>query len=157
MNITVFNTMNTFSSQLIEAAEDEIVGDKLSELGAWKIDVDTEVLFDKKIAAGAFGIVYLAKMRATGRKVAVKQLLSDQVNQENMERFFSEILLHSKLHHPHLVEMIAASWEPPNLCLVLAYCEGGDLKGLLEAKSEQYMWPSHKLRMVKEISQAICE
>ncbi|GMH52232.1 hypothetical protein TL16_g01187 [Triparma laevis f. inornata] len=141
--------------KLIEQAEDEIVGDKIAELGAWKVDVDTEVVFDKKIAAGAFGIVYLAKMRATGRNVAVKQLLSDQVNQENMERFFSEILLHSKLHHPHLVEMIAASWEPPNLCLVLAYCQGGDLKGLLENKYESLRWTSHKLRFCKEISQAI--
>mmetsp|Transcript_8197 Transcript_8197/g.14896 ORF Transcript_8197/g.14896 Transcript_8197/m.14896 type:complete len:1012 (+) Transcript_8197:168-3203(+) len=141
--------------KLIEQAEDEIVGDEIAELSAWKVDIDTEVVFDKKIAAGAFGIVYLAKMRATGRNVAVKQLLSDQVNKENMDRFFSEILLHSKLHHPHLVEMIAASWEPPNLCLVLAYCQGGDLKGLLENKWESLHWSSQKLRFCKEISQAI--
>jgi serine/threonine protein kinase len=119
------------------------------------VDVDAEVVFDRKVAAGSFGIVYLAKMRATSRSVAVKQLLSDQVNPENMERFFSEILLHSKLHHPHLVEMIGASWEPPNLCLILAYCEGGDLKGLLESEWNELQWPSHKLRMVKEISQAV--
>ncbi len=141
--------------KMIEAAEDEIVGDALSELGAWKIDVDHEVAFDKKVAAGAFGIVYLGKLRSTGRNVAVKQLLSDQVTKENMDRFFSEILLHSKLHHPHLVEMIGASWEPPNLCLVLSYCEGGDLKGLLESKWEQLRWSSHKLKFMKEISQAV--
>ena len=141
--------------KIIEAAEDEFVGDNIAELGAWKVDVDTEVVFDRKVAAGSFGIVYLAKMRATSRNVAVKQLLSDQVNPENMERFFSEILLHSKLHHPHLVEMIGASWEPPNLCLILAYCEGGDLKGLLESEWNELQWSSHKLRMVKEISQAV--
>mmetsp|Transcript_3735 Transcript_3735/g.7539 ORF Transcript_3735/g.7539 Transcript_3735/m.7539 type:complete len:1023 (+) Transcript_3735:27-3095(+) len=141
--------------KMIEQAEDQFVGDKIAELSAWKVDVDTEVLFDRKVAAGSFGIVYLAKMRATKRNVAVKQLLSDQVNPENMERFFSEILLHSKLHHPHLVEMIGASWEAPNLCLILAYCQGGDLKGLLETEWDVLAWPSHKLRMVKEISQAI--
>jgi len=72
-----------------------------------------------------------------------------------MQRFFQEILLHSSLHHPHLVEMVSASWEPPNLCLVLAYCEGGDLKGLLEDRWESLKWQSHKLRMMREIAQAM--
>jgi serine/threonine protein kinase len=72
-----------------------------------------------------------------------------------MQRFFQEILLHSSLHHPHLVEMIGASWEPPNLCLVLAYCEGGDLKGLLENAFDKLKWQSHKLRMMREIAQAM--
>ena len=141
--------------RLIQSMEDKMLGDTISELGAWKIAVDTDVIFDRKLGSGTFGIVYLAMMRETGRQVAVKQLLNDQVDEENMERFFSEIILHSKLHHPHLVEMIGASWEPPNLCLVLAYCEGGDLFHLLEENYSKLTWRAHKLRMMKEISQAM--
>jgi serine/threonine protein kinase len=140
---------------IIEEEQEAVVGDRMAELKAWKMDIDSEIQFDKKVAAGAFGIVYLGTLRSTGRKCAVKQLLSDQVNQENMSRFFQEILLHSSLHHPHLVDMIAASWEPPNLCLVLAYCEGGDLNDLLEERFDVLKWQSHKLRMMREIAQAM--
>jgi len=73
-----------------------------------------------------------------------------------MERFFGEILLHSRLHHPHVVVMLGASWEAPNFCLVLEYCEQGDLETMLKSGDSSVLtWFTHKLRIANEIAQGV--
>ena len=49
----------------------------LQGLSGFKVDVEQELEFHKKIGEGAFGIVYLAKFR--GDTVAVKQLIAEKV------------------------------------------------------------------------------
>ena len=89
---------------IIEEEQEAVVGDRMAELKAWKMDVDTEIQFDKKVAAGAFGIVYLGKLRATGRDVAVKQLLSDQVRHTHCHTQ-PHALPHTQPHaQPHTVQ-----------------------------------------------------
>lgn len=73
--------------------------------------------------------MYIGEFR--GQKVAVKQLVSDKVDDENLKRFQSEIELMAQLHHPNIVQMIAASWEPPHLAIILELCSQGDLKRAL--------------------------
>jgi predicted Ser/Thr protein kinase len=59
-------------------------GDKTLQVAGFKIDVEEEVQFAKKIGEGSFGIVYVGKFR--GMQVAVKQLISDHVDEENLDR-----------------------------------------------------------------------
>ena len=53
--------------------------------------------------------------------------------------------------------MLGASWEPPNFCLVLEYCSGGDLDSLLKnpTLSENLTWFTDKLRIANEVAQGL--
>ena len=65
----------------------------------------SQLKMEKKLGSGAFGIVYLAKFR--GDNVAVKQITSNRVDEENLNRFVDEIVLLSKLHHPNISQVLA--------------------------------------------------
>ena len=51
-------------------------------LASYRCDVVADLQFEKKLGAGAFGIVYLAQFR--GESVADKQLISDKVDSDNL-------------------------------------------------------------------------
>jgi hypothetical protein len=121
---------------------------KLGPLSSFKVDLDTEVEFDKKIGSGAFGIVYTAVFRGT--KVAVKQLISEKVDDENLERFQDEILLMSKLHHPNIVIMLAASWEAPHLAILLELCTKGDVRQML-LKEKNSLSNDVRVKWIKQV------
>jgi serine/threonine protein kinase len=110
----------------------------LQGMSGYKVDLETELTFQRKLGEGAYGVVYLAKFR--GDTVAVKQLIADKVNKENMERFKSEILLLSTLHHPNICQILAAAWEAPNLAIVLEYAHHGDLQAFLYKYKERVKW-----------------
>ena len=63
-----------------------------------------------------------------GETVAVKQLVSEKVNADSLSRFKAEILLLTRLHHPNICQILAASWTPPHLAIVLEYALNGDLQ-----------------------------
>ena len=62
---------------------------------------------------------------------------------------------HSKLHHPNIVRMLGACWDPPNICLVLEYHEKGGLNDLLRNKEERLTWRKINMDMLIGIARAI--
>jgi len=69
-----------------------MVNAKMKELVAiesYKVNVDKEIKFGKILGEGSYGVVYLAQYR--GEKVAVKQILSNKLNESSIERFKEEV------------------------------------------------------------------
>ncbi|PRP87134.1 hypothetical protein PROFUN_01396 [Planoprotostelium fungivorum] len=97
-------------------------------LGAAKKSViNHEELTDlHMIGSGAFGVVYKASWRDI--TVAVKQIKSEHINEEQLKSFLKEVaILQSLRAHPNVVMFMGVTFPPQPLSLITEFCEGGCL------------------------------
>ncbi|KAG8838302.1 Protein kinase [Serendipita sp. 400] len=88
----------------------------------------------KKIGQGASGHVYVAKMLANSKKVAIKQM--DLAHQPRKELIVNEILVMKESQHPNIVNFLEAYLVKGNeLWVVMEYMEGGALTDVIENNS----------------------
>ena len=79
----------------------------------------------KQIGHGRFGEIYLCQEEKTERLLVLKALHSK--NLDAPARFEAKTLLRLR-RHPNIVELYDAFQEgPERLCLIMEYCDGGDL------------------------------
>ncbi|EQC27782.1 TKL protein kinase [Saprolegnia diclina VS20] len=88
--------------------------------GAWKSIRFDELRVGEKIGGGGVGIVYSGTYR--DQPVALKTLFDPRVDQALKDEYMDELLVMSKLQHPHVVHFIGACMEAPNLCFVMELC-----------------------------------
>ncbi|KAJ1354120.1 hypothetical protein KIN20_010939 [Parelaphostrongylus tenuis] len=120
----------------------------------WEIERRNLIIFEEeKLGSGAFGSVYLGKllgkscarkdfnsplsvnlMRAESCEVAVK-MLPEYADDISRGEFLREIgLMKSLGYHERLVNMLACITESEPLCLVVEYCNDGDLLRFLRER-----------------------
>ncbi|KRX02249.1 Protein kinase-like domain [Pseudocohnilembus persalinus] len=86
----------------------------------------------QKLGQGSFGSVYLVQKKQDGKLYAMKTLRKEQVFGKNLVKYVraeQEIL--SIMNHPFIVKLDSAFQTDNKLYLVMEYCPGGDLEGLL--------------------------
>jgi len=93
----------------------------------WDIDL-YEIKFEKRIGRGTAGTTYLAKW--SGQKVAVKVAA---ITKMGLDGWQTEVESLRKLHHPNVIRLLGCVYNetPLTYCLVLEYCNGGDLASAL--------------------------
>jgi ABC-type transport system substrate-binding protein/class 3 adenylate cyclase len=92
---------------------------------------------ERLIGRGSMGAVYLTEDNHLRRKVAVKVLAPELVEDERFRhRFLLESQLAASLEHPHIVPIYGAGEADENLFLAMKYIEGYDLRELLEATEQ---------------------
>ncbi|KAL5520435.1 hypothetical protein ACEPAG_9659 [Sanghuangporus baumii] len=94
---------------------------------------DPKVIYSKikKIGQGASGHVYVAKVLATGKKVAIKEM--DLSRQPRIELIVNEILVMKESQHPNIVNFLESYLVRNNeLWVVMEYMEGGALTDIIE-------------------------
>eukprot|EP01013_Petalomonas_cantuscygni_P000688 TRINITY_DN1069_c0_g2_i2.p1 TRINITY_DN1069_c0_g2~~TRINITY_DN1069_c0_g2_i2.p1 ORF type:complete len:201 (-),score=15.32 TRINITY_DN1069_c0_g2_i2:203-805(-) len=99
----------------------------------------------RKIGSGAYGTVFLARERATGRDVAVKIITNVFNNLNDAERVLRELMLLRRLNHENVVRLEAFSLYPSSgdfesISLVLSLMDT-DLHHVLASK--QPLSPEH--------------
>uniref|UniRef100_A0A158P6E3 Protein kinase domain-containing protein n=1 Tax=Angiostrongylus cantonensis TaxID=6313 RepID=A0A158P6E3_ANGCA len=120
----------------------------------WEIERRNLIIFEEeRLGSGAFGAVYLGKllgkscahknsnsplgvnlMRAESCEVAVK-MLPEYADDISRGEFLREIgLMKSLGYHERLVNMLACITESEPLCLVVEYCNDGDLLRFLRER-----------------------
>ncbi|CAL2045287.1 unnamed protein product [Caenorhabditis brenneri] len=125
----------------------------------WEIERRNLIIHnDKKLGSGAFGAVYLGKligkslahkdansplginlMRAENCQVAVK-MLPEYADEMSKHEFLREIALMKTLgYHERLVNMLACVTDSEPLCLVVEYCDNGDLLQFLRERCKYMM------------------
>eukprot|EP00957_Ditylum_brightwellii_P046224 3507285-Ditylum_brightwellii.AAC.1 len=93
----------------------------------WEIGL-YEVEFQKRIGRGMAGTTYLAKW--SGQDVAVKVAA---ITEMGVDGWNAEVKTLSKLHHPNIIRLLGSIYNehPLTYCLVLEYCDCGDLSKAL--------------------------
>ncbi|KAG1687759.1 hypothetical protein DVH05_004628 [Phytophthora capsici] len=108
--------------------------------GLWNDDVITakriprdKVKVKKLLSRGAYGEVY--KGVYNRQEVAVKVLLpSTRGNLQHVNDFLAEAKLTATMDHPHIVTFIGVAWDSlSDVCVVLEFMDGGDLRTLLNS------------------------
>ncbi|CAN0355048.1 unnamed protein product, partial [Ectocarpus sp. 13 AM-2016] len=111
--------------------------DERSELTAWdEIDYDKDLDFEgsTRLGSGGFGEVRTAKWN--GSDVAVKRLLADGLDRDDVRALRKEVCIHANLHFDHVVQLYAAYTIAPNLCLVVEFASEGSLRQYLSSTNE---------------------
>lgn len=87
---------------------------------------------DKHIATGGHGMLYRAHHQTTGQVVALKVLLPEHTQDEQLlQRLQQEVDIIRDLRHPHIVPLIE-SWQDNGIIyLTMPWLDGGNLRQLL--------------------------
>lgn len=88
----------------------------------------------KKIGEGAFGIVYLAIHKQSGIKCAVKKLITDELEGQDLVYFCREVKILACCHSYFLVPLLGFTYTSPYL-IVTEFIECGTLFNALHHKS----------------------
>ena len=94
----------------------------------------------KRIGRGNYGTVFVAKDRRNSRYYCLKQIQMEAFSEEERVQAHEEVHLLRKLDHPGIVKYHEHFIVDDTLCVVMAYCEGGDLAQVIKkrAKAEQF-------------------
>jgi serine/threonine-protein kinase len=98
------------------------------------------------VGQGQFGRVYCASHRKTGRLVALKELDKERFP---THKFLRELRFLLSLQHDNIVTCHALEHTPTGRYLVMDYCEGGTLRGLME--DDMRLHPSQCLKLTTDI------
>ncbi|ETK70934.1 TKL protein kinase [Phytophthora nicotianae CJ01A1] len=113
--------------------------------GLWDDDViiakripRDKVHIQTRISQGAFGEVYTGMFN--GRGVAVKMLLpSMRENLQLVNQFFAEAKMTAAMDHSNVITFIGVAWDSlSDVCVVLEYMDGGNLRSLLNQYEEKH-------------------
>lgn len=97
------------------------------EKSEWDISL-YEIQFQKRIGRGTAGTTYLATW--SGQEVAVKVAATTEMG---LEGWTTETASLQRLHHPNIIRLLGSIYNPSPLtyCLVLEFCNSGDLGAAL--------------------------
>lgn len=99
------------------------------DLSVWSIDY-SELDVKELIGKGFFGEVRRAKWK--GIDVAVKVIYREELDrQKDINRFYRELIIISKLRHPNICNFLGACLHSGNQCIVMEYLPGGNLYTLI--------------------------
>lgn len=93
--------------------------------------------FDKTLGQGSYGLVKLASNRATGAKCAVKIIKKKDHHVGSPQQLEVEIERLRILDHPHIVKLYEHYEDAEFVYLVMDYCSGGELLGLIKERKQQ--------------------
>lgn len=103
---------------------------------------DYEVI--EQIGRGAFGAAFLVLHKIEKKKYVMKKIRLNKQTEKFKKTAHQEMDLISRLNHPYVVEYKDAWVDKAGICIVTAYCEGGDIAELVRKARGQY-FPEEKL------------
>ncbi|XP_067451525.1 interferon-induced very large GTPase 1-like [Thunnus thynnus] len=81
----------------------------------------------KEIGKGGFGKAILVKSKEDGHQYVIKEIGISRMSPEERQKAQKEVEVLAKMSHPNIVQYKESFEEEDCLCIVMDYCEGGDL------------------------------
>jgi len=109
------------------AGERSNVGVVTIDGGEWEL-TEKQLVFNEKIASGAFGLLYRGSY--CGQEVAIKVLKSNVADgpvSDTLREFAQELNILRRVHHKNILQLIGALTKGKTLCLVTEFMHGGNL------------------------------
>ncbi len=124
-------------------SDDKLVG---KELGGCRLQ--------RRLGAGAIGVVYQAEQVSIGRPVAIKMLSSKAAGDPKVvQRFQRESKLCAQMQHPNVVSVYDCGFERGVHYLVMEFVEGQTLAGMLD-ESERIPW-TKAARLILQVARGL--
>ncbi|CAM9782650.1 unnamed protein product, partial [Ectocarpus fasciculatus] len=100
----------------------------------------------KVLGVGSFGKVYLMRHRQQRRLVCAKIIKIKNIPRKEREACRTEVDLMRRLHHPNIVGYKDSFLTPrkDHLCIVMEYCDGGDLSTQIK-NARKRLFPESKI------------
>lgn len=99
-----------------------------------------------RLGRGRFGVVHLARHKPSGWVCAIKTLKRREIAEHKLqEQVKKELEVQSLLQHPGIVRVWTWIVEPERIHVVMEYCMGGDLYGLLQKEGKFKLWKACSL------------
>lgn len=87
------------------------------------------------IGKGSYAKVILVRRKDTGQLLAIKSMKKKYIEQKNqVKRVMMERDILTQIDHPFLIKIHSAFQDEKKIFLVLEYCQGGELFGLLSKR-----------------------
>ncbi|CAD8209143.1 unnamed protein product [Paramecium pentaurelia] len=94
----------------------------------WNHDPEEEFELLELIGEGAYATVYKGRHKEDGQIVAIKIIpMVDEI-----ENLVQEIKILKDCQHPNIVSFLGSYYKDSNLWLIMEYCSGGSVLGLME-------------------------
>eukprot|EP00854_Cymbomonas_tetramitiformis_P017205 gene17205-20467_t len=91
------------------------------------------------LGSGSYGKVYKVRSKLDGAIYVLKKVSLPSNEAKDREAALKEAQVLSALRHPHIVPLIEYFWEEEewtqDLCLVMPFCEGGDLTQYMKRRA----------------------
>ncbi len=113
-----------------------------SELSKYRQQTESKYCILELVGQGQFGQVFRATHKISGQVVALKEL---EKNRFSTAKFLRELHFMISLQHPNVVTFQALEHTPTGRYLVMDYCEGGSLRGLMKLEGKLSLDLSLKL------------
>ena len=107
----------------------------------------------EELGRGAYGIVYKAIHKTTGKERAVKQIPKAQIKKNQYKRFINEVTALKQLDHHNVVKLFEVYEENSHVYLVQEICYGGELYDRI--LDQEYFSEQQAVPYFKQIVQAI--
>ena len=117
-----------------------------------KLDQD-EIIEEKKIGEGSFGIVYIGTFR--GNRVAIKKMKETENDEKGMEEFEKEVSMLDKFRSEYIIHFYGASFIPNKICMVTEYAEYGSLQELMNRRKDNPINKKLRIKILLDASKGI--
>ncbi|HUQ20740.1 MAG TPA: serine/threonine-protein kinase [Gemmatimonadaceae bacterium] len=113
----------------------------------------TTYTIERELGGGGMSRIYVANENSLDRKVVVKVLPPEVAAGVKVERFKREIQFLARLHHPHIVPLLAAGGDGALSWYVMPFMQGESLRGRLIRRGK--LPPAQVVRTLREVSSAL--
>jgi serine/threonine protein kinase len=90
------------------------------------------------IGNGSFGQVYIIKNKSEDKDYVIKKIKTRDITPKDRENIENEVGLLKTLGHPNIVSYKESFMDDEGyLCIIMAYCDGGDMYNKIRANKNQ--------------------
>lgn len=88
------------------------------------------------LGQGGFGSVMKGIHSETGEVAAIKFVAKSSFQQiTDLQQVYQEIQALRNLNHPHVIKILDVADDPENVCFIMEFCAGGELRAYVEKRS----------------------